>query len=160
MSKFNAKIYIIGVNPYVLLPLSALKEIFQQAGKSKGAIPVRGTLDGHAYIQTLVRYSGKWRLYLNTPMRKSAKKDVGDTIEVTIEYDPVERIIPKHPKLVKALIENKKASKVFESLSPSKQKEIVRYISFLKNEETVDKNVIKAIQFLLGKGKFLGRDNY
>lgn len=157
MLKFKAKISIIGVNPYVLLPAATLKEIFKQAGKDKGAIPVRGTLEGHPYIQTLVKYSGKWRLYLNTPMRKAAKKDVGDVIEVAIEYDPVERIIPMHPKLSKTLTENKKASKIFESLSPSRQKEIVRYINFLKNEETVDKNIIRVVQFLLGNDRFAGR---
>ncbi|MEI9935362.1 MAG: hypothetical protein WDM71_11065 [Ferruginibacter sp.] len=45
-----------------------------QAGKDKGHIPVKGKLDGHAFIQTLVKYSGKWRLYLNGPMRKASIK--------------------------------------------------------------------------------------
>jgi hypothetical protein len=155
---FKAKIFIIGVNPYVLLPSPILKEIFIQAEKEKGAIPVRGTLDGHPYIQTLVKYSGKWRLYLNIPMRKAVKKEVGDSIAVKIEFDPVKRIIPMHPKLIKELNINQEAKKVFENLSPSRKKEIVRYISFLKNETTVDKNVSRTIQFLLGKERFVGRD--
>lgn len=158
MFSFKAKIEIIGVNPYVLLPATVLNKIFKQAGKEKGAIPVRGTLDGYPYIQTLVKYSGEWRLYLNTPMRRSAKKGVGDVVEVKIEFDPVERIIPIHPKLAKALKDNPKATKVFEELSPSKQKEIVRYIANLKNEESVVKNIDRAIQFLFGKARFVGRD--
>ena len=158
MLSFKAKIYIIGINPYVLLPEEILNNIFSQAKKDKGAIQVRGKLDGHSYLQNLVKYSGKWRLYLNGPMRKAAGKDVGDTIEVHIEYDPVERIIPVHPKLAKALKENKEAKNVFEKISPSKQKEIVRYIAHLKNEESVDINVTRAIQFLLGNGRFAGRD--
>ena len=155
---YNAKILIIGVNPYILVPAYILKVIFKQANKQKGAIPVRGTIDGHAYIQTLVKYSGKWRLYLNTPMRKAAKKDVGDTIEITIEYDPVERIITIHPKFLKALHSHKKAKRVFEKLSPSRQKEIVRYISFLKSETSIDRNIARAIGFLSGKERFVGRD--
>jgi len=158
LQTYQAKIYIIGVNPYVLVPVSVLKVIFKQANKSKGAIPVRGYLDGYPYIQTLVRYSGKWRLYLNTPMRKAAKKDVGDTIEVQIEFDPVERVIPIHPKFLKALNIYKSAKTAFEKLSPSRQKEIVRYISFLKTEDSVDKNIARAIAFLSGKGRFVGRD--
>lgn len=71
MEQFSARIYIIGVNPYVLLPAKTLKAIFQQAQKSKGPIPVRGTMNGAVYTQTLVKYSGKWRLYLNMPMRKA-----------------------------------------------------------------------------------------
>jgi hypothetical protein len=141
-----------------LLPANALKEVFKQAGKDKGTIPIKGTLDGHPYIQTLVKYSGKWRLYLNTPMRKRAKKDVGDSVEITVEYDPIERMVPMHPKLKDALSRNKQASKIFESLSPSRKKEILRYIGFLKSEEALDRNITRAIGFLSGKERFVGRD--
>lgn len=157
MQSFKAKIYIIGVNPYVLLPAAVLKAIFKQAGKEKGTIPVRGTLDGRSYIQTLVKYSGKWRLYLNTSLRKSAKKDVGDTITLTIEFDPIERTIPIPPQLLIALEDNPPAKHVFEQQSPSRQKEIARYIGNLKSEEAITKNVARAIRFLLGDERFVGR---
>ena len=75
---FSSKIQIIGVNPYVLLPASVLKNLFKEAGKNKGPIPVRGTLNENPFTQTLVKYSGRWRLYLNTPMRKAAGIDEGD----------------------------------------------------------------------------------
>jgi hypothetical protein len=158
MLQFKAKIHIIGVNPYVLLPAAILNSLFQQAGKDKGAIPIKGTLDGHAYIQTLVRYSGKWRLYLNTPMRKAAGKETGDTLDVTVSFDPVARVTPMHPKLKKAFSANKKAAAVFHGLSPSRRKEIQRYIAFLKNETSVDRNIERAIAFLSGNGRFVGRD--
>ena len=158
MKSFSAKIFIIGINPYVLLPEAVLGSLFKQAGKEKGAIPVRGTLNGNAFTQTLVKYSGKWRLYLNTPMRKAAGIDVGDIAKVKIEYDPEPRVIPMHPKLQQALAKNKKAKSAFEKLTPSRQKEILRYISFLKNEESVIVNVERAIQNLSGKGGFGGRE--
>jgi hypothetical protein len=158
MPSFKAKIEIIGVNPYTLLPASVLKVIFKKAGKDKGAIPVRGKLDGHSFIQTLVKYSGKWRLYLNGPMRKAIKKDVGDNVKVAVEFDPVSRTIPMPPKLASALKDDKNAKKVFDQLSPSRQKEIVRYIATLKSEEAVEKNVKRAIRFLCGKERFVGRD--
>jgi low affinity Fe/Cu permease len=155
---FNAKIDIIGVNPFVLLPAPVLNSIFKQAKKDKGPIPVRGAIDGHKYIQTLVKYSGEWRLYINILMLKVSQKKVGDAVNLQIEFDPIERIIPMHPKLKAALINNQEAKKIFDGLSPSKQKEIVRYISFLKTEISVDRNVLIAIQFLLGKSRFVGRD--
>jgi hypothetical protein len=158
MDRFTAKIDIIGVNPFVLLPATVLKNIFTQAQKDKGPIPVRGTIDGHPFIQTLVKYSGKWRLYINTPMLKASKKKVGDSIILHLEFDPVERIIPLHPKLELALSKNKKAKTAFESLPPSRKKEIVRYISFLKTEDSVNRNVERALHFLLGKARFVGRD--
>lgn len=155
---FKANIDIIGINPFVFVPDMILASIFKQAQKDKGPIPVRGTIDGHAFVQTLVRYGGHWRLYINTPMLKAAKKQVGDQILLQLEYDSEERIIPIHPKLIKALQKNKKAKQVFDALRPSLQKEIVRYISHLKTAESIDRNVEKAIQFLLGKGSFVGRN--
>ncbi len=156
--KFSAKIYKIGINPYVLLPSVILKFLFREAGKKKGNIPVKLIINEQLFIQNLVKYSGKWRLYLNTPMRKIAGKDVGDIIEINIEFDPSERITPMHPKLEMALQKNIKAQQAFYQLSTSRQKEILRYINFLKTEESVDRNVKRAIGFLTGTEKFVGRD--
>ena len=158
MLKFRAKIEIIGVNPYVYLPDRVLRQIFAQAGKDKGKIPVKMKIDGYAFTQTLIKWSGAWRLYLNTPMRKAAKKDVGDTANFEIDFDPKKRTVPMNPKFAKALRANKEAKKVYDGLRPSLQLEINRYFSFLKSEEAVDRNVTKAIRFLLGKGRFVARD--
>lgn len=158
MKPFSAKIQIIGVNPYVLLPSTLLKYIFQKAGKDKGAIPVQLKIDGKNYIQNLVKYSGKWRLYLNTPMRKAAGKDVGDTIVIKIDFDSKPRITPMHPKLKLAFKENPTVKKAFEKLSPSRRKEILRYINFLKSEESVNKNIQRAIAHLTNSKPFIGRE--
>ena len=158
MKSFSAKVNIIGVNPYVLLPAPVLHYIFQKAGKDKGAIPVRLKISDKDFIQNLVKYSGKWRLYLNTPMRIAANKDVGDKIEIEIDFDPKPRTIPIHPKLEKAFKENIEAKKAFDKLSPSRQKEILKYINFLKSEESVDKNIKKAIAHLAGSQPFIGRE--
>ena len=40
MLSFKARLVIIGVNPYVLLPQRVLQALFVQAGKDKGKIPV------------------------------------------------------------------------------------------------------------------------
>lgn len=158
MKSFSSKIYKIGINPYVLLPAAVLNKLFSEAGKSKSPIQVRGTLNGHSFKQTLVKYSGKWRLYLNTPMRKAAGIDVGDTAFVEIEFDSEPRTIAMHPKLAVALAKSKKANVAFEKLSPYRQKEIVRYIAHLKTEESVERNIKKAMAHLEGKERFAGRD--
>lgn len=155
---FSAKIEIIGINPFVFLPEEVLQTVLGQAQKDKGKIPVIMTIDGHQFIQTLVKYSSHWRLYLNTPMRKAAGKEVGDTALFTIAFDPIPREITIHPKLAKALNDNPDAQKIFNQLPPSRRLEIIRYISFLKTEESIDRNVSKAINFLLSKERFIGRD--
>ena len=158
MKPFSAKIQLIGINPYVLLPASVLKYIFQKAEREKGAIPVQLKIGGNDFIQNLVKYSGKWRLYLNTPMRKAAGKDVGDTIVIKIDFDSKPRITPMHPKLKLAFKENPTVKKAFEKLSPSRRKEILRYINFLKSEESVNKNIQRAIAHLTNSKPFIGRE--
>ncbi len=158
VNKFSAEIQIIGVNPFVFLPDAVLNSIFKEANKDKGKIPVKIKIEGYEFIQTLIKYSGYWRLYLNTPMRKMAKKEVGETANFEIAFDPEERVIPMHPKLIRALKKNAEAQKIFDSLRPSLQLEIARYISFLKTEESIDRNVLRAVNFLLGKERFIGRD--
>lgn len=155
---FSATIEIIGINPFVFVPEEILNHIFEKAAKSKGPIPVKGTVNSIPYTQTLMKFRGEWRLYINTKMLKNSPKRIGEQIEISIAYDPEKRIIPIHPKLLQALNENIEANTVFQNLRPSLQHEIVRYIAHLKTEESVNKNVPKAIAFLLGKGKFVGRE--
>jgi uncharacterized protein YdeI (YjbR/CyaY-like superfamily) len=158
MKSFCAKIFKIGINPYVLLPKDILNYLFTETGKDKGHIPVRLIINEKAFIQHLVKYSGKWRLYLNGPMRKTAGKDVGDFIDIKIDHDKEERKMPVHAAFEQTLQKNKKAKNVFDKLPPSRQKEIHRYISNLKTPEAVDRNIKRAINFLLGKERFAGRD--
>jgi Domain of unknown function (DUF1905)/Bacteriocin-protection, YdeI or OmpD-Associated len=158
MHLFTAKIYIIGVNPYLGPPARVLKLLLGQAGKTKGPLPIKGTLNGHKFIQTLVKFKGKWRLYLNTPMRKAAGIDVGDTALVEVEFDSRLRITSMHAKLKAALQKNKEAKTIFDQLIPSRQNEINRYINNLKTEVSIDKNIVRALNFLLKKERFIGRD--
>jgi hypothetical protein len=158
MYSFKATIDIIGINPFVFVPEKILQAIFKDAGKEKGHIPIHGSINGEPYKQTLVKYSGHWRLYINTTMLKDSPKRIGEKIKVTVAFDARDRSIAMHAKLVKALKANKPAQKVLEQLPPSRQKEIIRYIASLKTEASVDRNVQRAIDFLLGNGSFVGRD--
>lgn len=158
MNKFKAEIQIIGINPFVAVPEKILQKIFKQAEKEKGPIPICGTVNDKPYKQTLVKYKGEWRLYINTIMLKDSPKLIGEIIHVTVEHDPEPRTIQAPDKFLKALKANKKAKAVFDSSIPSLQLEIVRYLANLKTAEALDKNITRAINFLLGKERFIGRD--
>jgi hypothetical protein len=155
---FRAEIKIIGINPYVTIPAKLLGKIFKEAGRDKGPIPICGQINNKPYRQTLVRYRGGWRLYINSSMLAKSPQRIGETIEISAGFDPADRSIEPHPAFVKALNKNKIAKKVFNELSPSRKKEIVRYISLLKTEESVARNIDRAIHFLSGRGRFVGRD--
>ncbi|MDD2766605.1 MAG: DUF1905 domain-containing protein [Candidatus Moranbacteria bacterium] len=158
MKKFKAEIKIIGVNPFVSVPEDILQDIFDQAKKERGHIPIKGTINGKPYKQTLVKYAGEWRLYINTTMLKNSPQRISETVELTITFDPESREIIPPQKFIQSLGSNVEAKNVFESLSPSKKHEIVRYLSNLKTEKSLDRNIVRAINFLLGKERFVGRD--
>jgi hypothetical protein len=151
MKSFTAKIAKIGINPYVSLPEKVLASIFEQAGKAKGPIPVRGTVNGKPFTQTLVRYQGAWRLYINGIMREAARIDVGDEAHLRVEFDPTPRAEPIHPKLERAFAKNPSAKAAFEKLIPSRQKEILRYLNSMKTEESLDRNIERVLKHLLGE---------
>ena len=151
MLRFSATIYKIGINPVVDPPDDVLLAIFEEAGRSKGPVPVRGTINGAEFIQTLVKYSGSWRLYINGPMLGESGLAVGDVAEIELEFDPRTRDVPVPPRLTAALKKNKQAKSSYDNLSPSRQKEICKYLASLKTQASIDKNIERIVRHLLGK---------
>ncbi|HVS97272.1 MAG TPA: YdeI/OmpD-associated family protein [Puia sp.] len=158
VQSFHAKIEIIGINPFVQVPPKILLEIFRQSGKDKGPIPVCGSVNRKAYRQTLVKYAGEWRFYINSVMLKESPKRVGEVVAITMRHDRGDRTIRPHADFERALNEDQEAREVYEALPASRKKEIVRYISALKKQESIDFNIQRAIGFLKGGNRFVGRD--
>ncbi|HVU16980.1 MAG TPA: DUF1905 domain-containing protein [Candidatus Didemnitutus sp.] len=154
---FSARIEIIGVNPFVHVPDDVLAALFARAKRDRGPIPVCGTIDGHSYRQTLVKYAGHWRFYVNGPMLKATQKKLGEVVTLTVRVDRADRTVPLIPKFAAALRRHAAARRAFAELSPHRQKEIARYLAALKTEESVKRNIVRAIRFLAGKENFVGR---
>lgn len=151
MPSFRATIGLLGINPFVLLPRVHLTALCATAGRDTGAIPVRVELGGVTFRRNLVKYKGAWRLYLNTPMRQAAGKDVGDRVALTVEFDPAPRVEPMPPALRRALAGNAEAKIAFDRLTASRKKEIQRYLNGAKTPATLARNVDKVIAYLSGE---------
>lgn len=156
--KFKATINIIGINPFVFVPPKILKETLKQADRDKGPIPIKGTINGNVYRQTLVRYSNEWRLNINTAMLKNSPKRIGEKIEITLSVETASRKIEMPAQFAKALKANKEATLAFEQLTASRKNEIVRYLTNLKTKESLEKNIINEIGFITTTKKFAGKD--
>lgn len=156
--QFRAELQIVDGNPFVELPSPILDRLFGEAGRDKSPIPVRGSINGKPFRQTLVKFRSVWRLYVNMQMLDDSPRRIGESIEVEVEFDPDERTIAQHPRFADALAANADAKDAFERLPPSRQKEILRYIASLKTEASVKRNVERAINHLLGEDRFVGRD--
>ena len=159
MHSFSADLDIVAGNPFVFVPQDILEVLFERAGKSKGPIPIRGFVNRTPFQQTLVRFRGAWRLYINMTMLPDSPRRVGERLDLSIAFDPSDRTIEPHPLWVTALEEDDAARRVYDGLPPSRRKEIIRYISQLKTDESVRRSVSRAIKFLHGNGRFVGRDS-
>ncbi|GAA5101037.1 YdeI/OmpD-associated family protein [Chryseobacterium ginsengisoli] len=154
---FATKLEIIGINPFIFIPSEILDEIFEKSGKNKSPIPVKGTVNGKEFRQTLMKYSGEWRLYVNLTMLKNSPKRIGEIIEIFVEFDDSDRAITIHPQLEKAINESVIAAKNFENLIPSRKLELIKYINNLKTEESIKRNIEKIIRYLQGETDFFGK---
>ena len=151
LHRFSATVQKIDINPYVKVPEGIIRKLQQSAQKDKGPIPVVGTLQGKPFSTTIVRFRGLWRLYLNTPMRRAARVEVGDKVAVAVRFDPTSRTVPVPRAFQLALSKNPDARAAFGQLAPSRQKEILRYLNNLKQPQTLERNIEKTIRFLLGE---------
>lgn len=134
----------LGINPCVDVPHRLVGEL-QSPGKEAGPIRVKARVNGQPFATTVVRYAGEWRLYLNTAMRAATAADVGDRVTVELELDRAPRIVPMPPLFAAALAKDPKARAAFDDLTPSHRKDILNYLNWLKTEESLERNIKKAI---------------
>lgn len=144
---FEANIYKVGINPCVDVPLHITKKMTP----SKGYIPVKGKIKNHPFNQTLVTVkNAEYRLYVNGPMLKGSGTKLGDTVKFIIEQDHEPKIIPM-PEEFKRKLDQHKLLTAFNALTAGRQKEILRYLNFLKTEEALMRNIDKVIVSLKKK---------
>jgi hypothetical protein len=156
---FSDTIKILGVNPYVTPPREVLEFIFQQGKKTTSPIPVKGKLNGVWFKQSLVRYQGDWRLYINGQMAKNSKLPfkgsvvniVGQKVDIALMFDRNPTTYTMLPELAAEIDKNEEAKKAFMSLTAGRKKEILRYLDSLKSKEALQRNVARVIQHLLGQ---------
>ncbi len=143
---FTASVYKLGINPCVDVP----QEVSLTFAK-KGYIPVKGALNGFPIRATLVpKGGGRHRLFLNGEMRMRANVSVGDMVKLDLEMDTQPRNIPMPAEFALALEKNEAARTAFERLPPSRKKEILAYLNWVKQPETLKRNIKKVIAGLKG----------
>jgi hypothetical protein len=139
--KFTAEIRLLGINPYVDVPGKT-----GEAMGRKGNLPVKGTVNSFPFRSTLVPVrGGRHRLYMNMEIRKGAGVGVGDTVEILLEYDPDLRVETVPDPLILALEKDEGARAAWEALTPSRKREILRYLNSLKSEVSLRRNMEKVL---------------
>jgi hypothetical protein len=142
---FSAKIYRVGLIRYVDVP----KEVSRAIGGVGPHILVRGEVEGLALQSTLVpRGKGAYRLAIHGDIRKKLRIDTGAVVEITLERDEESREPTLPPALVLALRQSPKAQKVFRSMTTALRRQIVRYLTSVKQAETAERRAAKFVRRL------------
>ena len=160
--RFRAVIEMNGINPFV--PVSAPRAARIQKSWRK-PLPVLLRVNGKPEkpwrINMMPRGDGSFYLYLHGDVRKASRTKAGDSVTVELEFDGDYKNGPMHPMpswFRAALAENSRARKTWQTLIPSRKKEIVRYLSRLKSAEAQARNLERTIHVLAGgKARFMGR---
>lgn len=160
---FKAKIKLRDINPYVMVSAARARRI---KADWKRPMPVRIQVNGKPdpawQVNMMPAGDGRFYLYLDGVVRKASGTEVGDTVDVSIIFDPAYRSGPQHemlPDFALRLDADLLVKSRWESLAPSLQKEVLRYLANLKSDAARQRNIDRAIRVLGGaKERFLARD--
>lgn len=147
---FKATIYRIGINLVVDVPAKVTNKL----EATKGQIKVQGNINGFAFHTTLMPVKNKpYLLYVNTPMLKGTGAVEGDIVKFSIvqDLDHYEHHYPM-PAILARKLHDAKLRDQFEEMTVSRKKDILKYLSYVKTEETLLKH-ISTLLLKLKKGE-------
>jgi hypothetical protein len=124
------------------LPFDA-KQVFGRV-----RVPVRATVNGHAFRSTLMRYGETDYLGLNREAREGAGVKAGQKITVELEVDDEPRVVEVPPELADALAGNQQAGDAFERLSYTHRREFAEWVAEAKRAETRTRRAQQALAML------------
>ncbi|MGH9717390.1 MAG: YdeI/OmpD-associated family protein [Candidatus Acidiferrales bacterium] len=119
------------------------------AGKPK-YIPVVAIVNGRSARVTLVPAGGgRFRVQINTALRKAARVDSGDVVGVDLRLDLKSRSLPVPPDLRVELKHYPKAKKAFDELPLGHRRHIIQYFDSTKSPEARQRRLERTIDVLL-----------
>jgi Domain of unknown function (DUF1905)/Bacteriocin-protection, YdeI or OmpD-Associated len=149
---FSGRIYQVGLIRYVDVPA----EVTRQLSARETHVPVRGTVEGIALRTTMVsRGRGCHRIAIHGDIRKKLRIDAGAVVEIAIERDeePREPVLP--PFLVLSLRNAPKAQAAFRSMTTALRRQVVRYLTAVKQQATLERRITKFVRRLEDRARLV-----
>jgi hypothetical protein len=156
--RFMAMIYRIWVMRHVDVP----EEIGQALAKAWSGQPARGGKPAPKYIPVVATVNarstrttlvpaggGRYRLQLNTELRKAARADAGDWIGLELRLDWKPRTASVPAELQAMLRAHPTARKAFEKMSPGHRRQFLTWLQGAKGPQARERRLEKAIDHLL-----------
>lgn len=160
--RFTGRIEIRGINPYVPVGSEIAARLRPEWRRPMPVIVrINGQPNPPWRINMMPAGGGSFYLYLSGIVRDASATQVGDEVEVELAFDDQYTAGPAHPMppLFAEGLELSAAAQVgWDQLSPSRQKEILRYLAALKSGQALRRNIERALHVLAGgKARFLAR---
>jgi Bacteriocin-protection, YdeI or OmpD-Associated/Domain of unknown function (DUF1905) len=168
--KFLATIYKIWMMRHVNVPEAVANALIAQlrsgdneptrrAGKSASKspkpvkpkyVPVVAIVNGcTARVTLMPAGGGRYRIQLNTALRKAARADFGDVVRVELRLDRASREEPVPADLRLALKENPAARQAFDELTAGHRRHFIKWFDSAKGPDTRIRRLGQAIDHLL-----------
>ena len=114
--------------------------------------PVRVTLNGYSYRNTVAVMSGGYWIGISNEHRAASGLAAGDVVDVELELDTAPRVVEVPADFAAALDDRPAARATFEALSYSNKSWHVLQIAGAKSDETRRRRIAKSIE-ALAEGK-------
>lgn len=124
-------------------------EVIAALGKGKRP-PVKVSLNGYTYQNTVAVMGGVFMLSLSAENRAAAGVKAGEEVEVTLELDTEPRTVEIPADLAAALSQKPGAAAAFDALAFSMRKEYVRQVEDAKAQETRTRRIAGIVAKLGG----------
>lgn len=142
---FSGKIYKVGIIRYVDVP----EGVSRALGQGEPHVPVAGEVEGVSVRTTMVsRGEGCYRIAIHGDIRKKLKVDAGTVVELAIQRDEEPREPAMPPALVLALRNAPKAQAEFRNMTTALRRQIVRYLTSVKQQSTLERRVAGFVRRL------------
>lgn len=142
---FSAKIYKVGIIRFVDVPADVSRAI----GDGAASVAVVGEVERVLVRTTLLpRGKGLYRMAIHGDIRKKLDIDTGAAVEIAIARDEESREPTPPPALVLALRHAPKAQAVFRSMTTALRRQIVRYLTSVKQQSTLERRVARLVRLL------------
>jgi uncharacterized protein YdeI (YjbR/CyaY-like superfamily) len=133
--------------PEPMRGLEVPKEVAESLGEEKRP-PVKITINGHTWSSRIAIMRGRYLIGLSNANREGAGVEIGQEIEVEVEYDHEPRVIVEPEDFTKALDADPAARAVYDRLSPSHKREHLRAIESAKKPDTRQRRIERALASL------------
>ncbi|HET8874214.1 MAG TPA: YdeI/OmpD-associated family protein [Gaiellaceae bacterium] len=129
--------------------LEVPSEVVESLGQGKRP-PVTITINGHSWRSRVAIMRGRYLLGLSNANRRAAGVEIGDEVEVELEFDPEPRVVTEPADFARALGADPIARAAYERLPDGRKREHVRTIESAKKPETRRGRIEKALAALRG----------